>query len=172
MSQLIMRRPALNDLPALPPLPPGYILRDLGENDIESLAALMRTAFQDASWTREKACEELVADPRVRRTFVIEHAGRIVATASAYWDEANKPHTGVLHWVAAAPEQKGKRLGYAVSLAVLHELARLGCQDAELLTDDFRLPAVKTYLDLGFVPDLRDETHAERWTKVREQLAR
>ena len=39
-----------------------------------------------------------------------------------------------------------------------------------LMTDDWRLPAVKTYLQLGFEPDLYDDDHEGRWAKLRDTL--
>jgi mycothiol synthase len=43
---------------------------------------------------------------------------------------------------------------------------------AVLETDDFRLPAVRTYLRLGFVPEPRTPGDARRWSKVLRNLAR
>src|SRR5689334_23212646 len=82
MSQLLMRRPNLDDLPPLPALPPGTILREYKSEDVESLAALLRTAFEDPAWTPEKVRRELIDDPTVERTFVIDADGSIIATAS------------------------------------------------------------------------------------------
>jgi hypothetical protein len=42
---------------------------------------------------------------------------------------------------------------------------------AVLETDDFRLPAVRTYLRLGFVPEPRTPGEARRWSKVLRNLA-
>jgi hypothetical protein len=33
-----------------------------------------------------------------------------------------------------------------------------------------RLPAIKTYLNIGFQPKMVDETHMERWKYVAETL--
>jgi mycothiol synthase len=170
MSQLFMRRPNLEGLPDLPPLPSGYEWRELQEEDLEPIARLMSTAFEDESWTAERVHREFIASPEVKKTFVIGWNGTAVATASVQIPEAS-PETGFLHWVAADPEHRGKRLGYFVSLAVLHELARHGCKDAALLTDDPRLPAIKTYQNLGFLPEHRDETHPERWRIVAARLS-
>src|SRR5207248_2400237 len=129
----------LNDLPELPPLPTGYSQREFRADDRESLAELLRDAFANPDWTPQKVHTELIADERVTKTFVIDFEGMPVATASVYLPI---PFTGagVVHWVAADPKHAGKRLGYTVSLAVLHELVRLGCKEAALKTDDFRLP--------------------------------
>ena len=43
-------------------------------------------------------------------------------------------------------------------------------QTAQLKTDDFRLPAIKTYLNIGFKPDLSTDDYKERWEKIYENL--
>ena len=61
--------------------------------------------------------------------------------------------------VAVVPAHRGKGLGCAVTLAVRHKLRDEGLCAAELLTDDHRLAAIKTYLDVGFEPSLTHENH-------------
>ena len=169
MSQLFMRRPNLDNLPDLP-VPAGYTLREYQDGDRESLAALMREAFQDEKWTEEKVEATLITPPDVVKTFVVDHEGDIVATASARLLPEIHPESGYVHWVGADPEHRGKRLGYLASLATLHEFVRLGCTDAVLETDDFRLPAIKVYFRLGFVPEYRHATHAPRWARLAPPL--
>ena len=41
---------------------------------------------------------------------------------------------------------------------------------AHLTTDDWRLPAIKTYLNVGFKPDVSDDEFKARWEKVFEQI--
>ncbi len=169
MSQLHMRRADLQNLPPLQ-LPDGYTLREYSKDDESGIATLLQTTFGDV-WTTERVQRELTEAADVKQTYVIEHNAEIVATASARLLPQMYPNAGYVHYVAAAPGHAGKKLGYIVSLATLHEFARLGCTSAVLDTDDFRLPAVKTYLNLGFVPHHTDDTHAERWTTVQANLA-
>ena len=169
MSQLHMRRADLQNLPPLE-LPESYILREYSKGDESGIAALLQTTFGDV-WTSERAMEVLIDADDVKTTFVIEHNGEIVATASARLLPQMYPDAGYVHYVAASPNHAGKKLGYIVSLATLHEFVRLGCTSAVLDTDDFRLPAVKTYLNLRFVPHHTDDTHAERWATVQSNLA-
>ena len=122
------------------------------------------------TWTPEKAICDLLAEPSVKTVFVIENDGKIVATASARLIPDEFPGSGYVHWVGGDPEHRGKRLGYLASLATLHEFARLGCQDTVLHTDDFRIPAIKVYLALGFRPEESHATHPSRWGKLRGSL--
>jgi ribosomal protein S18 acetylase RimI-like enzyme len=169
MSQLFMRRPNLDALPNIP-LPPGAVLREYRESDRDSLAALMRAAFSDETWTPERVDSALVKPADVVKTFVIEQEGEIVATASARLLPETYPGSGYVHWVAAHPSRAGQKLGAIVTVAVLQEFVRRGCKDAVLETDDHRLAAVKTYQNLGFQPEHRHETHPERWARVISDL--
>jgi mycothiol synthase len=170
MQQLLMRRADLAALPDLPTLPPGYALREGGEADLSGLADLLGMAFDDNEWTEAKAQKALFADATVKRVYVIEHEGVPVATASVRLLPEAYPGSGYVHWVGAHPDHRRLGLGYIVSLATLHDFVAHGCRDAVLETDDFRLPAIRTYLKLGFAPVDRDETHPARWEKIMAQL--
>ncbi len=170
MSQLTMRRPHLADLPESPHLPESYVLREATSADSLGLSALMSAAFEDASWTPERVHRELLDAPNVPETYVIAFHGVAVATASLLLDPEREPGTAVLHWVGVHPEHVGRRLGMIVSLAVLKDAAERGLGDSMLLTDDERLPAIKTYMRLGFDPVMTDEGHEGRWTKVYDAL--
>ena len=52
----------------------------------------------------------------------------------------------------------------------LNRLLDCGYADIYLTTDDFRLPALKTYLQLGFLPDMFNEEMPERWKMVCQML--
>jgi mycothiol synthase len=51
-------------------------------------------------------------------------------------------------------------------------LVERGYQDIYLLTDDFRLPALKTYLGLGWEPILFSSEMEARWQKIFAALDR
>ena len=102
--------------------------------------------------------------------FGIFDKDKLIATGTALLDQKSNGH-GYVHMIAADAGYSGKRLGYEITAAVLRRLRNEGFDKAELTTDDFRLPAIKTYLNLGFIPDLSvDETMCERWGKIFEIL--
>lgn len=162
--QLVMRRPA----PLAPPVPeppPGYALRTATAGDAAALADLLTATFED--WSVERVHRALLAAPDVRATQVLtDAAGRIVACASDRRLPARFGDACYLHFVAAAPAHAGQGLGRAVSAAALAAAAAGGAQGAVLETDDHRLPAVVTYLRLGFVPEYTDASHPARWAAV------
>jgi mycothiol synthase len=170
MSQLLMRRPDLENLPAVPELPEGYTLRLYQEADLASLAALMATAFEDPLWTPEHVRETLTDSEEVKAVYVVAYEGQIVATASARLLPDVFPGSGYLHWLAVSPAHRGKQLGFILTLTILQMFARLGCKDAVLETQDERLAAIKLYQSVGFVPVHVHATHPERWSKIFEML--
>lgn len=167
-ANLLMRRSCLDNLPQMPALPDGFSLHVCEEREIPSLAALLSAAFEDANWNVEKVREALIDAADVKTTHVITYEGQVIATASSRLLPEAYPGSGYLHWVASHPNYRGQRLGYIISLVVLHEFAELGCQDAVLETQDPRIPAIKTYFHLDFEPEYRDD--AARWEAIRSQI--
>lgn len=122
------------------------------------------------------------------RVFMGKQYAQVTSTASAWHDPKLGAHTGVLHWVATHPTASGDGLGRPVIAAALNKLRELGYTRAMLITDSYRLPAIRLYLDFGFhpvfdaaeryEPELRPESddgaaQAERravWSEVERKL--
>jgi mycothiol synthase len=167
-TQLVMRRPDLEDLPVLT-VPTECTLRRATAADSPGLVALLTTAYDEA-WDEERVFTSFFYAVDVKATFVIVRDGQFVATASAAFRPDRFPAAGYLHWVGAHPQHARQGLGLQVSLAVLHEFVALGLVAAVLETDDHRLPAIRTYSKLGFHPFHCHRTHPARWRAVREAL--
>lgn len=149
MPQLVMIRPQLRILPGIE-LPEGYSLRHFRPGDEDAWAAVITDAF-DETYTFSPFMD---ADPQYKpeRVLFICHGDTPVATAAA-WRYKNLPDTyGHVHMVGVLGRYRGLGLGLAINTAVLHRLAQEGAERSSLLTDDFRLAAIKTYLKLGFCP--------------------
>lgn len=169
--QLMMRLPDLCHLRPLDGTPVGYRLRAGVLDDAPALAALLTAAFEQ-EWTVERVNRELLQAPDVDTVYVVEAPdGTLAATASARLTRDRFPESGYLHWVGADPSHRGQRLGELVTLRVLHRFRELGCKDSVLETDDFRVPAIRIYLDLGYRPENVDPTHGNRWRVVLRDIA-
>lgn len=168
--QLRMLRPGLNDLPALA-LPEGFAVRSYQPGDWAHWERILAGSF-GGDPTRFSFDRMMRRDAAFRpeRVLFVTAGGTPVATASAWRSPGLMAGAGTVHYVGVLPEFQGKRLGYWVTLAVLHRLAAEGFVRATLTTDDFRLPAIKTYLRLGFEPVLVHENQRERWPKVFAEL--
>jgi len=106
--------------------------------------------------------------------FLVEHIGsqQLVATAMAVHNPSPYyPFGGELGWVAAHPDHTGHGLGAIVCGAVTKRLLDNGYTNIYLSTDDFRLPAIKTYLKLGYRPLIVTADMTARWEAVCHQLS-
>lgn len=168
LPQLRMKH-ALSVLPEERPLPFPYQLRVATERDVRGIGEVLSEAFGD-EWSDERVLDVLLRHPDVPKTFVIDHEGTIVATASYQLMPDAFPQSGWVHYVGASSRTKSLGLGYIVSRAVLDECLRQEKKDVYLTTDDFRLPAIRTYLKLGFHPDCWHESHASRWATLKDSL--
>lgn len=172
-TRLFMRRPWLDDLPEPPLLPPDFALRLAHRSDDGPLAELLTRAFAEP-WDDERVRRTLIEAPDVAAVFVIAHGETTVATASARVLPDDYPGSGYIHWVGADPAYQGRGLGAAVNLRVLRHFREAGLRDAVLETQDFRIPAVRSYLRLGFVPEYHydDPDEQRRWARLLPQVVR
>ena len=73
---------------------------------------------------------------------------------------------GLFHMVGSLPECRGKGIGKMLASIGEYVLKTAGMQTASLKTDDFRVPAIKVYLVVGFQPDLSTEDYVQRWDAI------
>jgi mycothiol synthase len=159
-------------LGAFPPprrLPEGYGIRTATSNDAARLAVLLSHAFLE-EWDESRVRSLLLDHPDVPVTLVVDFDERIVATASYQVFPRDFPDSGWVHYVGADPAHAGIGLGYSITRAVLAESVNRRKTDVRLTTDDWRLSAIRTYLNLGFEPDLWHESHKDRWSAVLSEL--
>ena len=142
----------------------GFRLRTIADSELDAYNEL-RTSADFNAWDAEtlhKFRSKVLPDSM----FLIEEAatGRFAAAATAETtDMPEFPQVGVLGWVMTRPDFRGRHLGRSVSVAAMHRLYEAGYRSFSLLTDDFRLAAVKTYLDLGWKPWLYLDDMESRW---------
>ena len=159
----------INKKPKQIPLPNGYLIRNYRNGDNKKYIQLMcRAGF--TQWS-DKNITNILQKSFPEGLFFIIHkkTGNIVATAVAQ-NNFSPNFSGELGWVACDPAHRGKKLGYIVCCAVLKKLIDYGYTDIYLLTDDYRLPAIKTYLNLGFKPCITEPNMKQRWETVYKNL--
>ena len=114
-------------------------------------------------WTREQFYKTMWDDPQIPEDgifFAVTPEGRIFSTATV---KVLPGHVGYLHMVGSCSDVRGMGGGRAVCTAVVQYFKKHEIQLAHLDTDDFRKPAIKIYLDLGFRPYLYEDDMPERW---------
>ena len=132
-------------------MPSGYTLHRINPEQAVELGDLLTLAF-DETWDAERTNKELLQAPDVHAVYGVMQQGKMVATASSQIRAHRSLTSGYVHWVGTHPDYRGKRLAYALVAKVLQDFVERGYEDAYLETQPFRLPAIKTYLRLGFIP--------------------
>ena len=168
----MMARPHLDAVPEARPLPPGYTLRLYDPaRDRPSLAATLAEAFGEP-WDNVRLERQLTAAPDVRAIYVVAHGDRVVGTTSSRTLRGDFPSAGYVHWVGVATAHLRRGLGAALLARTLRDFRERGDRSAVLETDDFRIPAIRSYLKFGFLPiyDARGEDHRNRWSAVMERV--
>ena len=156
------------ELPPSGSLPSEFRLREAEIVDAAAVAEVLTAAFGDP-WSVERVLGELLQNELVPNTYVIERDGAVVASTSYQLIPAF-PDGAFLHWVGVHPSAQGHRLSHHLCLRVLERTKDAKLPMSYLTTDDFRLPAILTYLRLGYEPDFFHESHPERWQNIREKL--
>lgn len=154
-------------------LPEGFSFRrfDGSAADIDAWLEIVQHGLTDGKGDRtvfRRIMEECPGyDPE--GICFIEKNGAPCATASVFCD-FTKRH-GYVHMVCVAPWARGYGIGTALARLAVNELLERGMETAHLTTDDFRLPAIRTYLEAGFVPQRSgSEDFPARWDAVLAQL--
>lgn len=146
----------------------GYTLRQYvpGQDDDEYVALMQAAGFED--WTADRlALCQMTALPDGWYLAVHDDSGKVAATCMATHRPAPAhPFGGELGWVAAHPDHRGHKLGWTVCAVVTNRLRAAGYDNIYLKTDDFRAPAILTYLRMGYLPFLYTEGMAERWEAI------
>ncbi len=145
-------------------LPVGYRIRKLKDDEGEAWCACLLNDMGIDTMSQELFKEKMLDDIDVpdNSIFCVEDENHIpVATATAQLKvEGNIAH---LHMVGARERERGKGLGLAVCAAVIQKHLDDGNVTCFLTTHDWRLPAIKHYLRLGFLPVLNHESIRARW---------
>jgi mycothiol synthase len=153
--------------PLLYPVPGGYSLRAYRQGDAGAYIGLMRRAGF-SQWDESKAQRVFDTMYPGGVYFVVRSAGGALVATAAAQDQPHHVHPagGEMGWVAADPDHRGQGLSYVVVSLATRRLLAEGHQDVYLRTDDARLPAIRVYLNLGFVPFLYLPDMARRWQAV------
>ncbi len=101
--------------------------------------------------------------------FVVSDKSERAATITFFIDPATGD--GLLHMVCCREEFRGLGIGNAMVSLGLSVLLSRGATRVRLLTDDWRIPAIRAYERFGFLPDTNGEGMKERWDAIAEKIA-
>jgi mycothiol synthase len=145
----------------------GYHLRTYRRGDESRFYAVMALAGWPG-WDDAKLKLWIARIPPGSWFMAVHTASdQIVATAMGLHDHSDQhPFGGELGWVASDPAHRGNGLGASVCAAVTARLLAAGYHNVHLYTEHWRLPAIKSYLKLGYVPYLYAPEMFARWQEV------
>jgi mycothiol synthase len=155
-----------------PAVPDGYAVRQCLEGDLDALRAVIDAdePINDRAW--ESFRDQIL--PGGAFLIVEPGSGSPVATASACHNpRATRyyfPFGGEIGYVTVDPRHRGKGLGRAVVALAVGRLIEAGYRHIFVGVQGWRLPAVKCYLRLGFVPLLHNDELLPRWRRICEQI--
>ena len=166
-----MVRHSLEKLPRLQ-CPDGYHIRTYRKGDEAHWAQIMDRSFIDTGRTAQDTFVNVINQSNFDPDgfcFVV-HQNIPIGTACAWNRHHRGKPIGYIDMLAVLPEHTGHKLGKWLTVFLLHYFKARQVAYVMLDTDDFRLPAIKNYLNLGFVPVYIRENHALRWQKVFKKL--
>ncbi|MDO4488006.1 MAG: GNAT family N-acetyltransferase [Eubacteriales bacterium] len=173
MEQIMMLR--FGDNPVDYEIPDGYEIRECRDNNKEDCNGWLKACetlfetIEGGRWSEEKFISDMINDPdcTAKNIFLIcrKSDGAIAGTATA--KDGEKPS---LHMVGVNKEFMGQGLAYPICAAAVNRMIENGDHRIMLLTDEFRIPAIKTYLKMGFRPWYYLDDMQERWRGVFKDL--
>ena len=168
-----MIRQSLNGLPQHG-LAEGYSIRLFRRGDAETW---VRVEQESEPWGKidRKTFDQNFGDDcdalARRQLFLVSPQGRDCGTVTSWYTRRYHGRAwGRIHWLAVAPQHRGKGLSKALMTAAMNRMRSLGHRRAMLVTDTRRLIAIKTYLDFGFAPDMRTPNADRAWRLIRKAL--
>jgi mycothiol synthase len=164
----------ISRLPAAPAvvIPDGYAVERCLDRDLSAVRAVIDSdvPMSDQAWDSFR--DRII--PGGAFLVVAAGGGGPIATASASHNpRATRyyfPFGGEVGYVTVDPQHRGKGLGRAVVALAVARLIEAGYRHIFLGVQGWRLPAVKCYLRLGFVPLLHADGLLPRWRTICEQI--
>ncbi|HOK55904.1 MAG TPA: GNAT family N-acetyltransferase [bacterium] len=152
-------------------IPDGYEIRNFERGDEEEYISLLSNN-ELGEWNLEKL-QKTILDNTLspEGIFFCVYSNKIIGTACGL-DKGfyNNRKIAELGWVCVDKNHRGKGLGYFLCFYVIQFLRKRKYEIIYLLTDPFRIGAIKTYFKLGFVPVIESEEDFSRWDEVSKNL--
>ncbi len=153
-----------------PEIPEGFSLHPLRQGEEEKYSGLLAGAgFK--KWDREEV-EKARRKCLENGIFILEEISTGRFAACAYCNKGPVPGEdggGILGMVAVDPAFRGRHFAMIVCMAVMNKFKESSYKRICLYTDETRLPALKTYLKLGWKPVITEENRSV-WQYVEKAL--
>lgn len=154
------------DAPEVRPVD-NCLVRIYKPGDEDSWLELLQSNGELGDWDRGRI-DQVLADTHVQ--LFAEYEGQIVGCTGVNDRVRERGICWEIGWVAVHPTFQGRGIGKLITGAAVAKAQELGPRPIYLLTDDFRVPALCSYLKLGFAPDGSHGSYAERWEEIFARL--
>lgn len=167
-----MIREDMENIPDFP-IPKGFAVRNYRRSEGYIWTRIQKAAdpyikIDDELFVREFKRDLLAMEDR--SFYLTTDAGEEIGTITAWWQpDMNGKTWGQVHWVAIHPDYQGQGLSKPMMSVAMARLKQ-SHERCFLDTSTGRIPAIKLYLDFGFIPDLSRENSREAWTEVASVL--
>ena len=154
-----------------PGIAPGYKIRIYQSGDEDSFLSLMvKTDFDP--WDDEKLRYNVSKIIPNGWFFVEEERSQeLVGSAMCLHNYSGKrPFTGDVGWLAVDPAHRSRGLGYSLIVYVTNRFLHAGYSQIQLHTEYYRLPAIRIYLKMGYLPVIPSAEIEALWEEVCEKI--
>ncbi|AZN39312.1 GNAT family N-acetyltransferase [Paenibacillus albus] len=152
--------------------PAGYTFRSITREEGDLWEKVMDAAFGDyQAGTFEQVMVDNYSYLPERVHVLFDETSTPCGTATAWsqpwrWGE----NEGFIIFVGVIPSHRGHGLGTSMVLQLCDVIAHRGEQAVLLNVDSDNLPAIKSYLNAGFLPRLTAPGEAQKWSEIFQQL--
>ncbi|NKB67330.1 MAG: GNAT family N-acetyltransferase [Candidatus Latescibacteria bacterium] len=170
--QLTMRWPRSRLRDSLPEtIADGYSIRTYQPGDEHRFLTLMQFG-EFGPWDQAKLTYNLNRIiPQGWFFIVCNGSQRPVATAMCLHNYSGAdPFTGDVGWLACDPDHRGKGLGLQIIAHITNRFLAAGYAKIQLHTEYYRLAAIKTYLKVGYMPVINDDSMQAIWRNTCQSL--
>jgi len=170
--QLRMKWPSASRRHCPPVNPPAqYAVRTFRIGDEQAFLTLM-SCLDFEPWDEAKLAYNMNRIIPEGWFFATDSSHQIVATAMCLHNYSGRsPFTGDVGWVACHPDHRSQGLGRCLCASVTRRFLEAGYTAIQLHTEYYRLPAIKTYLHLGYVPSIASPKTLALWEGVCAKLS-
>jgi len=164
----------IHRLPAAPAnvIPAGYVARACHEPDLRAVRTLIDSDGPISGRAWDDFRDRIV--PGGAFLITQSESGQAVATASAVHNARATRHYfpfgGEIGYLSVDGAHRRKGLGRAAVALAVGRLIKGGYRHIFVGVQGWRLPAVKCYLGLGFVPLLHNDELLPRWRNICGQI--
>jgi len=152
--------------------PEGFFMRSYNKGDELGWCRCMINGDLGVEEIKEEVFEEkMLKDKSVNPNnifFLISSENEIAGTVTYQYTDDKA--IGFIHMVGIDPRYRGRKLALPMHLYVIKKMLEDSVEQIFLTTDDWRLPAIKVYLNAGFKPVFYQPDMEGRWNQVMAKL--